>query len=96
VRHGHPHAKAQAYHDSIAQEGRWLLSAAIRTDSEDADVRNLLVRAGAQEISSVANGTMVAVVRPDEGYAKLKRHRKSKDCHEFENRSDKSLPLCRR
>jgi hypothetical protein len=63
VRHGHPQATAQAYHDSIAQLGRWLVSAAIRTESEDADARNLLVRAGAQEISSVADGSMVAVER---------------------------------
>jgi hypothetical protein len=63
VRHGHPQSKAQEYHDSIAHQGRWLVSAAIRTDGEDADARNLLVRAGAEEISSVADGTMVAVAR---------------------------------
>jgi hypothetical protein len=66
VRHGHPQAKAQAYHDSIAHEGRWLVSAVIQTDSEDADARNLMVTAGAAEISSVADGKMVAVSRPGE------------------------------
>jgi hypothetical protein len=64
VHHGHPRAQAQAYHDSIAHEGRWLVSAAIQSDVEDADARNLMVTAGAQEISSVADGTMVIVVRP--------------------------------
>jgi hypothetical protein len=64
VHHGHPQAQAQAYHDSIAHEGRWLVSAAIRTDSEDADARNLLVTAGAAELSSVADGKMVTVFRP--------------------------------
>jgi hypothetical protein len=65
VRQGHPQAKAQEYHDTIAHEGRWLVSAAIRTDNEDADARNLMVRAGAQDISSVADGTMVKV--PQQG-----------------------------
>src|SRR5579872_1732009 len=43
VHRGHPLAQAQEYHDSIAHEGRWLVSAAIQTDSEDADARNLMV-----------------------------------------------------
>ena len=66
VHHGHPRAQAQEYHDSIAHEGRWLVSAAIQNDAEDADARNLLVTAGAEEISSVADGTMVKVIRPAE------------------------------
>jgi len=61
---GHPPAQAQAYHDTIAHDGRWLVSAAIQTDAEDEDARNLMVSIGATEISRVADGTMVAVSRP--------------------------------
>jgi hypothetical protein len=66
VRHGHPQAQAEVYHDSIAHEGRWLVSAAIQNDVEEADARNLMVTAGAGEISSVADGKMVTVARPGE------------------------------
>jgi hypothetical protein len=58
---GHPQAQAQEYHDSIAHEGRWLVSATILTDAEDADARNLMVRAGAEQISSAADGSMIPV-----------------------------------
>jgi hypothetical protein len=62
---GHPQAQAQEYHDSIAHEGRWLVSAAIHNDAEDADARNLMVTAGAEQISSAADGTMIVVPRHD-------------------------------
>jgi hypothetical protein len=68
VHRGHPQAQAQAYHDIIAHEGRWLVSAEIRNDEEDADARNLMVTAGATEISAVADGAMVAITRPAEGH----------------------------
>ncbi|HWE61220.1 MAG TPA: hypothetical protein VHB98_05875 [Chloroflexota bacterium] len=67
VHRGHPQALAEQYHDSIAHEGRWLVAVTIQTDVEDADARNLMVRVGADEISSVADGSMVKVVRPPEG-----------------------------
>ena len=64
VHRGHPRAQAEAYYDRIAHDGRWLVSAAIQSDVEDADARNLMVTAGAEEISSAADGTMVTVSRP--------------------------------
>jgi hypothetical protein len=44
----------------------WLVSAVIRNDADDADARNLLVTAGAEEISGVADGKMITVFRPGE------------------------------
>lgn len=64
VRQGHPQVQAQIYHDTIVHEGRWLVSAVTQNDAEDADARNLMVTAGASEISSVADGTMVRIDRP--------------------------------
>jgi hypothetical protein len=64
VHRGHPAAQAQQYRDSIAHEGRWLVTATIGNDAEDADARNLMVTGGANEISSVTDGKMVSVFRP--------------------------------
>jgi hypothetical protein len=64
VRHGQPRDQAQAYCDRVAHDGRWLVSADIRNDSEEADARNLMVTVGAEEISSAADGSMVMVTRP--------------------------------
>jgi hypothetical protein len=66
VHRGHPEAQAQQYHDSVAHEGRWLVSVAVRDDAEDSDARNLMVRSGAEEISSVSDGRMLKVNQPSE------------------------------
>jgi hypothetical protein len=64
VHQGQPQAQAQALCDRVAHEGRWLVSVDIRNDTEEADARNLMVTVGATEISSAADGTMVAVTQP--------------------------------
>ena len=56
-----PQVQAPVYEDTVEHEGRWLVSADIRTDGEDADARNLMVTAGAEQISSAVDGTMVVV-----------------------------------
>ena len=66
VHRGHPATQAQEYHDSVAHEGRWLVSVDIRDDVEDSNARNLMVRSGADEISSVSDGHMLKVERPGE------------------------------
>lgn len=63
VHHGHPRAQAEEYHDSVAHEGRWLVAAAIQNDVEDADARNLMVTAGAEQISSAVDGQMIMINR---------------------------------
>jgi hypothetical protein len=60
-RHERAQDQVQTYPDTIAHEGRWLVSADIRSDGEEADARNLMVTAGAEQISSAIDGTMVAV-----------------------------------
>ena len=60
LRLGHPHDMARRMHDEVAG-GRWLVTVAIQTDVEDGSARNLLVRAGAEQISSVTGGTMIQV-----------------------------------
>jgi hypothetical protein len=62
VHRGHPQAQAEQYHDSVAHEGRWLVSVTIRDDAQDSDARNLMVRSGADEISSVSDGHMLKIV----------------------------------
>jgi hypothetical protein len=69
VHHGHPAAQAQAYHDSVAHEGLWLLSVTIGNDEEDADARNSMVTAGVEQISAAADGKMVSISRPGEKHA---------------------------
>lgn len=41
--------------------GHWLVTVTIETDAEERDARTLLVSAGAQAISNVADGNLVAV-----------------------------------
>jgi hypothetical protein len=63
VRRGVPHTNAQQYGDRVA-EGRLLVTVAVSNDAQDADARNLLVTAGAGEISSAADGHMIAIRPP--------------------------------
>lgn len=65
-RHGHPQEHAQELHDQVAQGG-WLVSVTPRNDEEDGDARNLMVTAGAQQISSVADGKMLTIERVANG-----------------------------
>ena len=56
----HPHAAPERYQGRIP-EGRWMVTVAVQTDVEDRDARTLIVSAGAEEISSAADGALVAV-----------------------------------
>ena len=47
VHRGHPQPQAEQYHDSVAHEGRWLVSVTVRDDAQDSDARNLMIRSGA-------------------------------------------------
>ena len=54
---------AQRLGDRVA-DGRRLVNVAVTSDSQDDDARNLMVTAGAEEISSAADGKMIHIVRP--------------------------------
>src|SRR5205085_11487434 len=58
--HGLSPEHAQRYQEHVTQ-GRRLVSVTVTTDAEDEEARNLMVATGADEISSVADGTMVPV-----------------------------------
>jgi hypothetical protein len=66
VHRGVSHAHAQRYQKEVA-EGRRLVTVTVITDGEDADARNLMVTAGADEISSAQDGHMIPISRPDDG-----------------------------
>ena len=44
--------------------GRRLVNVAVTSDAQDDDARNLMVTAGAEEISSATDGKMIHIVRP--------------------------------
>jgi hypothetical protein len=66
VHRGLPHEKARQYQQDIT-EGRHLVNVTVTTDTEDSDARNLIVTAGATEISSASDGKFVPVTRPPDG-----------------------------
>ena len=65
-RRGQPQEHAQELHDQVAQGG-WLVTVTPRSDGEDDDARNLMVTAGAQQISSAADGKMLTIERVPNG-----------------------------
>lgn len=62
-RHGHSRDQVRRY-EGHAAAGGWLVRVTIRTVEEDRSVRNLLVTAGAKEISGVVDGTMIPIDPP--------------------------------
>jgi hypothetical protein len=59
----HSQEQAQQVKEQVTAAG-WLVTVSIRTDEEDRSARNVFVTAGATELSSLAEGTMVPVERP--------------------------------
>ena len=66
VHRGLPHEKAQQYQRDVT-EGRHLVTVTVTTDMEDSDARNLIVTAGATEISSASDGKLIPLTRPPDG-----------------------------
>jgi hypothetical protein len=60
TRRGAPQEHAERYHQ-IVIEGRVLVSVAIESDEQAEEARNLLVSAGADEISREADGPMMSL-----------------------------------
>jgi hypothetical protein len=60
LRHGHSEEQAQSY-ERRGAAGDWLVRVMIRMEEEDRSVRNLLVTAGAKEISGLTDGTMIPI-----------------------------------
>jgi hypothetical protein len=60
---GVPHDHAQRYSDQVSA-GRQLVTAAVSSDAQESDARNLMVAAGASEISAAADGKMIRVLPP--------------------------------
>jgi hypothetical protein len=65
IHRGVPHDHAQHLHDQVA-EGRRLVTIVVNSDAQNDDARNLLVRAGALQISNASDGKMVDVWRSGE------------------------------